>query len=181
MESTFSATFWWTLWIYICCKIKSAKRAVFAVLGYAEVNEEELKRESSFGSKVCWIRDLWQLWVTTLTATASWLQTTFRSDGWEAILNQRVWTPSHLTSESAGEEFKSSQDTCANDGWKNSYHRSDQDREGRNNNLRVGDVVVVIDPGTVRWQWDVGRIEQTYPGADGLVRVVDVYGLMARL
>ena len=130
MESTFSATFWWTLWIYICCKIKSAKRAVFVVLGDAEVNEEELKRESSFGSKVCWIRDLWQLWVTTLTATASWLQTTFRSDGWGAILNRRVWTPSHLTSESAGEEFKSSQDTCANNGWKNSYHRSDQDREG---------------------------------------------------
>ena len=43
-----------------------------------------------------------------------------------------------------------------------------------NDNLRVGDVVVVIDPGTVRRQWKVGRIEQTYPGPDGLVRVVDV-------
>ena len=44
----------------------------------------------------------------------------------------------------------------------------------RNDNLRVGDVVVVIDPGTVRRQWNVGRIEWTYPGHDGLVRVVDV-------
>ena len=44
-----------------------------------------------------------------------------------------------------------------------------------NNNLRVGDVVVVIDPGTVRRQWNVGRIEQTYPGPDGLMRVVDVW------
>ena len=44
----------------------------------------------------------------------------------------------------------------------------------RNDNLRVGDVVAVIDPGTVRRQWNVGRIEQTYPGPDGLVRVVDV-------
>ena len=43
----------------------------------------------------------------------------------------------------------------------------------RNDNLRVGDVVV-IDPGTVRRQWNVGRIEQTYLGSDGLVRVVDV-------
>ena len=44
----------------------------------------------------------------------------------------------------------------------------------RNDNLRVEDVVVVIDPGTVRRQWNVVRIEQTYPGPDGLVRVVDV-------
>ena len=45
----------------------------------------------------------------------------------------------------------------------------------RNDNLRVGDVVVVIDPGTVRRQWNVGRIEQTYPCPDGLMRVVDVW------
>ena len=44
----------------------------------------------------------------------------------------------------------------------------------RNDNLRVGDVVVVINPGTVRRQWNVGRIEQTYPGPDGLGRLVDV-------
>ena len=43
----------------------------------------------------------------------------------------------------------------------------------RNDNLRAGDVVV-IDPGTVRRRWNVGRIEQTYLGSDGLVRVVDV-------
>ena len=42
----------------------------------------------------------------------------------------------------------------------------------RNDSLRVGDVVVAIDPGTVRRQWNVGRIQQTYPGPDGLVRVV---------
>ena len=44
----------------------------------------------------------------------------------------------------------------------------------RNDNLQVVDVVVGIDPGTVRRQWNVGRIEQTYPGPDGLVRVVGV-------
>ena len=31
----------------------------------------------------------------------------------------------------------------------------------RNVNLRVGDVFVVIDPDTVRRQWNVGLIEQT--------------------
>ena len=45
----------------------------------------------------------------------------------------------------------------------------------RNDNLWVGDVVIVIDPNTVRRQWNVGPIKQTYPGPDGLVRVVDVW------
>ena len=41
-------------------------------------------------------------------------------------------------------------------------------------NLKVGDVVMVIDPSTARREWKVGRIERTYPGSDQLVRVVDV-------
>ena len=41
-------------------------------------------------------------------------------------------------------------------------------------NIQVGDVVVVIDPNAARREWKVGRIEQTYPGPDRLVRVVDV-------
>ena len=52
--------------------------------------------------------------------------------------------------------------------------RSRQKWYFRNDNLRVGDVVVVTDPGTVRRQWNIGRIEQTYPDPNGLVRVVDV-------
>ncbi|CAH3148992.1 unnamed protein product, partial [Porites lobata] len=44
----------------------------------------------------------------------------------------------------------------------------------RNDNLRVGDVVVVIDPG------NVGRIEQTYPCPDGALCEWWTYGLMAR-
>ena len=41
-------------------------------------------------------------------------------------------------------------------------------------NLKVGEVVVVIDADMARRDWKVGRIEQVYPGNDGLVRVVDV-------
>ena len=40
--------------------------------------------------------------------------------------------------------------------------------------IQVGDVVVVIDPDAARREWKVARIDQTYPGPDGLVRVVDV-------
>ena len=35
-------------------------------------------------------------------------------------------------------------------------------------------MVVVIDPNAARREWKVGRIEQTYGGPDGLVRVADV-------
>ena len=41
-------------------------------------------------------------------------------------------------------------------------------------NLKIGDVVMVIDPCAARREWKVGRIERTYPGSDQLVRVVDV-------
>ena len=41
-------------------------------------------------------------------------------------------------------------------------------------NLKDDDVVVVIDPKARRRDWKVGRVVRTYPGGDGLVRVVDV-------
>ena len=41
-------------------------------------------------------------------------------------------------------------------------------------NLKEEDVVIVIDPDARRRDWKVGRIVRTYPGADGLVRVVHV-------
>lgn len=41
-------------------------------------------------------------------------------------------------------------------------------------NVSVGDAVVVIDPDAARRDWKVGRVEQVYPGNDGIVRVVDV-------
>ena len=41
-------------------------------------------------------------------------------------------------------------------------------------NIKVGDVVLVIEPDVLRRHWKLGRIEAVYPGQDGLVRVVDV-------
>ena len=41
-------------------------------------------------------------------------------------------------------------------------------------NLKIGEVVMVIDPCAARREWKVGSIERTYPGSDQLVRVVDV-------
>ena len=41
--------------------------------------------------------------------------------------------------------------------------------------LKIGDVVMVIDPNAARREWKVGCVERTYPGRDQLVRVVDVH------
>ncbi|XP_064638288.1 uncharacterized protein LOC135494306 [Lineus longissimus] len=40
--------------------------------------------------------------------------------------------------------------------------------------VRPGDVVLLVDPSAVRGQWELGRIEETYPGDDGEVRNVKV-------
>ena len=41
-------------------------------------------------------------------------------------------------------------------------------------NLKEGDVVLLIDPDVSRWEWRLRKIEVVYLGEDGLVRVVDV-------
>jgi hypothetical protein len=41
-------------------------------------------------------------------------------------------------------------------------------------NLKVGDVVLVVDPNAKRGDWPLGRVTQVYPAKDGLVRVVEV-------
>ena len=41
-------------------------------------------------------------------------------------------------------------------------------------NFENGDVVILPEPKANRREWTLGRITQTYPGADGLVRVARV-------
>ena len=41
-------------------------------------------------------------------------------------------------------------------------------------NLQEGEVVLLLDPHAPRGTWPMARVEKTYPGPDGLVRVVDV-------
>jgi hypothetical protein len=41
-------------------------------------------------------------------------------------------------------------------------------------NLKNGDVVMMIEPDASRGEWPLGRVMEVYPGGDGLVRVVRV-------
>ena len=45
-----------------------------------------------------------------------------------------------------------------------------------NRNFEVNDEVLVVDKNLPRYRWDIGRITATYPGRDGVVRIVDVKG-----
>ena len=41
-------------------------------------------------------------------------------------------------------------------------------------NLKVGDIVLIIDPSVQRSQWSMALVDQVYEGDDGLVRSVRV-------
>ena len=44
----------------------------------------------------------------------------------------------------------------------------------KKDNLKIGDVVLVVDQNAPRGQWPLGRVEEVFPGRDGQVRVVQV-------
>ena len=47
-------------------------------------------------------------------------------------------------------------------------------RRGHQVDLKVGDVVIVMTPDTLRRKWPLGRMLQVFPGKDNKVRVADV-------
>ena len=152
--------------------IKSAKRAIFAVLGDSEVNDEEL--ETIF------------IGVESLLNSRP-LRAVSVDPNDDRVLTQNHFLIGQIASDFVPESvdtepfnptkrWRRLQELTRNRWMKECLPQlgSRQKWYFRNDNLRVGDVVVVIDPRTVRRQWNVVRIEQTYPGPDGLVRVVDV-------
>ncbi|XP_026330396.1 uncharacterized protein LOC113237898 [Hyposmocoma kahamanoa] len=52
--------------------------------------------------------------------------------------------------------------------------RGEPARKNDTSKLQVGDIVVVVDSTLPRNVWPMGRVERTYPGPDGSVRVADV-------
>jgi hypothetical protein len=155
--------------------IKSAKRAIAAVLPNADVNDEELQ--------------------TVFTGVESLLNsrplTTISDDPNDEL----VLTPNHfLIGQMGGDIVPENVDTTVFNAkkrwrriqelvrhvwrrWIKEYLPHIGSRKKwflPTKNLNVGDVVVVIDPDAARREWKVERIKQVYPGNDGLVRVIDV-------
>jgi hypothetical protein len=44
----------------------------------------------------------------------------------------------------------------------------------RGQDIKEGDIVLLIESGAHRGQWPLARVEKTFPGTDGVVRVVDI-------
>ena len=155
--------------------IKSAKRAIYAILKEADVNDEELQ--------------------TVFTGVESLLNsrplTTVSGD----VNDEPVLTPNHfLIGQMGGELAPDTVDSMAVSvrtrwrrvqelirrvwsRWMREYLPSIGSRQKwfqPSKNVKVGDVVLVIDPDAPRRDWKLGRIEAVHPGKDGLVRVVDV-------
>lgn len=61
--------------------------------------------------------------------------------------------------------------------WRGPYLQWMADRKRwrqKNRNLAVGDFVAEIHPNLKNSDWSTGRVVRIYPGADGLIRAVDV-------
>ena len=43
-----------------------------------------------------------------------------------------------------------------------------------NRNFQQGDEVLIVDKNLPRYRWNIGRVTEVYPGRDGVVRIVDV-------
>ena len=61
--------------------------------------------------------------------------------------------------------------------WKKEYLSQLQERQKwckSSRNMKIGDIVLMVDDGLPRCQWKLGRIADVYPGSDNLVRKVKV-------
>jgi hypothetical protein len=155
--------------------IKSAKRAIYAILGNADINDEELQSAIVGAEGLLNSRPL-----------------TYQSSNPADLV---PLTPNHFLIGQLGGRFApesvDTTDFSPRRRWRrvqelvrhfwhrwmsewlpslNARKKWFKDRE----NLQVGDVVMVVSTDTSRGQWPLGRIEETHPGTDGNVRVVTV-------
>ena len=155
--------------------IKSAKKAINAILGQADITDEEL--------------------MTTIIGAEGLINSrplTYQSANHEDDVSL---TPNHFLQDQNGGQFAptSVDETQFNPGkrWRRiqelvrhfwhrwlrewlpglsarkKWHRERQD-------VQVGEVVLLISPDTPRGKWPLGRVLEVYPGDDGRVRVVKV-------
>lgn len=150
--------------------IKSAKRAISTILKNADINDEELQ--------------------TTFIGVESLMNSRPLTSLSNDPNDELVLTPNHFLIGQMGGDFipESVDSTTFNPRrrWRRvqeltrhvwqrwmkenlPYIGSRSKWFSPSANLKVGDVVMVIDPSAARQEWKVGLIEHTYPGSVGLV------------
>ena len=155
--------------------IKAAKRAILAILGNADITDEEL--------------------LTTFTEVESLLNSrplTYQTANPE---DNVPLTPNHFLHGQVGGMFAPEMDKEESYNPKKRWRRIQElirhfwrrwmtewvpSLSGRKKwfkerkNLQVGDIVLLVSPENQRAQWPLARILETYPGKDGFVRSVKV-------
>ncbi|XP_067668344.1 uncharacterized protein [Haliotis asinina] len=152
--------------------VKSAKKAIFAILGNSAVTDEELMT-AFIGAEAL------------INSRPLTYQTAHPRD-------DVPLTPNHFLQGQAGGFFApESVDTTPFNPkkrwrrirelirhfwsrWMKEWIPSLNRRRKWFTHLKVNDIVLVISPNTPRGHWPMGRIIQTYPGKDGHTRVVDI-------
>ncbi len=156
--------------------VQSAKRAIYAILNSAEITDEELHTA-----------------VTGAMALINSRPLTYQSANPDDIV---PLTPNHFLTGQMGGNFAPTEVVDSTDyspkkrwrrmqeinrhfweRWMKEWLPTLQGRkkwQKRQENLKVGDVVIVVSPDTPRGSWPLGRVTQTFPGEDGNVRVVEV-------
>lgn len=149
--------------------VKSAKRAIYRVMGNADVNDEEL--------------------LTAFVGVEGLLNSrplTYQSSN---PADNCVLTPNHFLHGRVGGQFAETVDVRKRwrrvqelvrhfwKRWMQEYLPTLGSRKKWRNTTRdftIGDVVMVIDPDSSRGQWSLGRIIRVFPGVDGHVRVAEI-------
>ena len=153
--------------------IKAAKRAMYAQIQLAEINDEEL--------------------ITVVTSVEHLINSrplTYQSSNENDII---PLTPNHFLHGLVGDNFAPEIDNAETllgrwkrlqevikSFWKRFMREWVPNQVPRkkwqqlNSDLKNGDVVLVVDPDTIRGKWPLGRITNTFPSRDNRIRKVEV-------
>jgi hypothetical protein len=142
--------------------IKSAKRAIYSVLGNSDIRDDEL--------------------ITAFTAAESLVNSrplTYQTSDPKDVT---PLTPNHFLHGQVGGEVAPESVDYTNFNLRNRWRRVQQllNQVWTRwlteivNDMKKGDVVLALDNNLPRGRWPLGRIIETYPGKDGHTRVAKV-------
>ena len=151
--------------------VKSAKRAIYAILSEADVTDEELQ------TAFCGAESLLNSRPLTIPSSDA--------------RDEPPLTPNHFLTGRAGEHTSMFDGDTTKQRWRRvqllvthfwrRWMREFIPALNRRpkwtsevENIKVDDVVIVVNQDTPRGQWPLGRVSKVFPGSDGKVRVVNV-------
>ena len=156
--------------------IKSAKKAIKAILGDADVTDEELHTAICGAERLLNSRPITYVSsdpndLSPLTPSHFLVGEIGGPFAPEALDHEQTYNPKkrwHRVQQLLGQFWKR---------WRKEFLPSLNVRKKwfhPRHNLKEGDVVLIVEPNASRGEWPLGRVIEAYPGDDGLVRVVKV-------